>query len=187
MDEKLLFFSAFVKYPKEIGSIIPSSKFLTDEVLKSIDFKNARCIVEYGPGTGRMTTEILKRARKDAKILCFEINRKFCSYLRQNINDNRVIIINDSAENVSKYLKKFHVPQVDYVISGLPFTNLPVNKKYFVIEETKKTLKTKGKFVIFQFFLNNFKKYLYYYFSDISTKFVPLNIPPCFVYICEKQ
>lgn len=186
MDEKLLFLSTFIKYPKEIGSVMPSSKFLTDEILKNIDFKNARYIVEYGPGTGRMTTRILNLARKDAKILCFEINKEFCSYLKKKIKDNRLIVINDSAENIKKYLKKFNIPKIDYVVSGLPFTNLSINKKYFIIEETKKTLKMKGKFVIFQFFLNNFKKYLYHYFSNISIKFVPLNIPPCFVYVCEK-
>ena len=185
MNGKLLFFSAFLKYPKEIGSIIPSSKFLTDEVLKSIDFKNARCIVEYGPGTGRMTTEILRRARKDAKILCFEINRKFCSYLRENINDNRVIIINDSAENIKKYLKKYKISKIDYVVSGLPFTNLNSSKKCIIIEETRNSLKENGKFIVYQV-LNNFRKYVYSYFSNISIKFVPLNLPPCFVYVCEK-
>ena len=186
MDDKLLFFSAFLRYPKEIGSIMPSQKFLTDEILKNIDFKNARCIAEYGPGTGCVTNQILKKARKDAKILCFEINKKFCSYLRRNIKDKRLVIINDSAENINKYIKKFNIQKIDCVISGLPFSTLPESKKYVIINETKKTLKNNGRFVVFQFFLNNFKKHLSKYFSNISIKFVPLNIPPCFVYTCEK-
>lgn len=187
MDDKLLFFSAFLRYPKEIGSIMPSSKFLTDEILKNIDFKNARYIAEYGPGTGCITVEILKRARKNAKILCFETNRKFCIYLKKNVKDERLIIINDSAENIKKHMKKLNIPKIDCVVSGLPFSTLPDSKKYVIINETKKTLKSNGRFVVFQFFLNNFKKHLYNYFSNISTKFVPLNIPPCFVYVCEKQ
>ena len=185
MDEKLLFFSAFIEYPKEIGSIVPSSKFLINEVLKNIDFENARYIAEYGPGTGRITTEILKKARKDAKILCFEVNKKFCGYLRRKINDKRLIIINDSAENIKKYFKRFNISKIDYIISGLPFSVLPDNEKLIIIEETKNMLRKYGKFVVYQY-LNNFKKYLYNYFSNISTKFVPLNIPPCFVYVCEK-
>ena len=62
MDEKILFFSAFLRYPKEIGSVIPSSKYLKEGIIKNIDFKNARYIAEYGPGTGCITVEILKRA-----------------------------------------------------------------------------------------------------------------------------
>lgn len=185
MEDKILFFSSFIEYPKEIGSVVPSSKFLAEEILKNIDFKDARYLVEYGPGTGRITTEIVKRARKDAKILCFEINKKFCSYLRKKIKDKRVIIINDSAENIKRYIKKYNIEKIDYVVSGLPFSILSDRKKCIIIEETKDTLKNDGKFVIYQF-LNSLKKHVYKYFSKISIKFVPLNLPPCFVYICEK-
>ena len=167
MDEKVLFFSTFLRHPKEIGSIIPSSKFLINEVLKNIDFENAKCIAEYGPGTGKITAEILKRSRKDAKILCFEVNKKFCNYLRKKIKDQRLVLINDSAENIKKYLKKLNI------------------KKCFIIEEAKKSLKNSGKFVVYQF-LYSFKKCIYNYFSKISIKFVPLNIPPLFVYCCGK-
>ena len=185
MDEKILFFSNFLKYPKEIGSIVPSSRFLINELLKNINFENASAIVEYGPGTGCITAEILKRARWDAKLLCFETNKKFCRYLRNKIKDERLIIVNDSAENVNIYLKKFKIREIDCVISGLPFSMLPDYTKNIIINETKNTLKSNGKFVIYQF-LNNIGKYLCSYFSKISTRFVPLNLPPCFVYICEK-
>lgn len=185
MDDKLLFFSAFLKHPKEIGSVVPSSRFLVKEILKDVNFKNAKYIVEYGSGTGRVTKDILKRARKDAKILCFEINSRLYNYLKKSIKDKRVIIINDSAENIKKHLKKLSIPKIDYAISGLPFSNLSDSKKITIIRETKETLKNDGRFVTYQFF-KDFRKYLYHYFSNISTKFVTLNIPPCIVYICGK-
>ena len=185
MDDMLLFFSTFVKYPKEIGSVMPSSRFLVNKMLKSIDFTSAKYIAEYGPGTGCITIEILKRARPDAKILCFETNKKFCDYLKKNIKDERLIIINDGAENIKKYVKKLGISQVDCIVSSLPFFTLSDKKKSIIIEETKSTLKNHGKFVMYKY-LSNFRKKLYNYFSDISTKFVPLNIPPSFVYICEK-
>jgi len=185
MDEKILFFSAFLRYPKEIGSVIPSSKYLKEGIIKNIDFKNARYIAEYGPGTGCITVEILKRARKDAKILCFEINKKFCAYLRRKIRDERLIIINDSAENIKKYLKKFGIPKIDYIVSSLPFSFIPDEKKYIIIEETKNILNNNGKFVLYQN-LNRLKRHLCNYFPNISIKFVPLNIPPSFIYVCGK-
>ena len=185
MDEKLLFLSAFLKKPREIGSVIPSSRFLVKELLKSVDFKNAKCIVEYGPGTGCVTKEILKRARKDCKVLSFEINRKMYLHLRKSINDKRLILINDCAENVKSHVKRLKIKEVDYIVSGLPFSNLPKRKKQSIIKETQSTLKNDGKFVLYQFF-TNFKEYLYNSFSKITTSFIPLNIPPCFVYVCEK-
>lgn len=185
MEGKLLFFTTFFKYPKEVASVMPSSKFLIKELLKNINFENASCIVEYGPGTGCITKEILKKAKKEAKIFCFEINNKFCKYLREIIKDDRLVVINDSPENIKKYLKRHKIPKVDYVVSGIPFSAIPKDKKSIIIQETKNTLKTNGKFILYQF-LNNVKKHLSSNFSKISIRFVPLNIPPSYVYVCER-
>lgn len=185
MDEKLLFFSTFLKYPKEIGSVIPSSKFLIDKLLDNIEFNRAKCIVEFGPGTGCITAEILKRARNDCKVLCFEINEKMYDYLKNNFKDKRLMLINDSAENIKKHVRNLNVEKVDYIVSGIPFSTLPNNKKSSIIKETKSTLKDNGKFVIYQF-VSSIKKSLSDYFSIIYTEFIPLNIPPVFIYVCVK-
>ena len=186
MDENAMFLSAFIKNPKEIGSVIPSSRFLVKELIRSIDFKSAKCIVEYGPGTGCVTKEILKRAGKDCKLICFEINRKMHSHLLRNIKDERMVLINDSAENVKNHLSRLGIGKVDYIVSGIPFSNLPKNKKYSIVKETERNLKNGGKFMLYQYF-TNFKAHLRSSFSKISTSFMPLNIPPCFVHVCEKQ
>ena len=186
MNDKTLFFSTFLKNPKEVGSIIPSSKFLVNEMMKNLDFKNARYIAEYGSGTGILTKEILKRARKDARVLCFETNKSMCDYLEKNTKDERAIIINDGAENIRKYMKKYGIPKMDYVVAVLSFSTLGLDKKYLIIEETKKALRIRGRF-IFCRYLPHFEKYLEKYFSSNYMKFVLLNIPPSLVYICEKQ
>jgi len=185
MDGKALFLSAFMKNPKEIGSVIPSSRFLVKELIRGIDFKSAKCIVEYGPGTGCVTKEILKRAGKDCRLICFEINRKMYTHLLRSIKDERLILINDSAENLKKHLSMMGLHKADYIVSGIPFSNLPKNKKYAIVKETERNLKNSGKFMLYQYF-TNFKAHLHSSFSKITTSFMPLNIPPCFVHVCEK-
>ena len=185
MDGKALFLSAFMEKPKEIGSIIPSSRFLVKELIRGIDFKSAECIVEYGPGTGCVTKEILKRAGKDCRLICFEINRKMYTHLLRSIKDERLILINDSAENLKKHLSRMGLHKADYIVSGIPFSNLPKNKKYAIVKETERNLKNSGKFMLYQYF-TNFKAHLHSSFSKITTSFMPLNIPPCFVHVCEK-
>ena len=66
LSEALLFASNFLRHPNMLGSIIPSSRFLVDLVLEPIDWGRARVIVEYGPGIGTFTGEILRRMRSDA-------------------------------------------------------------------------------------------------------------------------
>lgn len=185
MDEKILFFSTFLRYPKEIGSVVPSSKFLIEKLLDNIEFDNAKCIAEFGPGTGCVTAEILKRARNDCKVLCFETNKNMYDYLKANFKDKRLTLINDSAENIQRHIKKLDIEKIDYVISSIPFSTLPKPKKSMIIKETKNILKDDGKFVLYQV-VSSIKKNLANYFSIISTRFVAFNIPPVFVYVCQK-
>src|SRR3989344_1122771 len=129
MNDSLLMLSSFMKKPKETGAIAPSSKFLTKQIIRSIDFRNSECIVELGPGLGTFTKPILKRAEQNTRLLCFEINKKFCNHLKENINDARLALINSGAESISYNLRKFGVKKADCIVSGLPFKNFPDAKK----------------------------------------------------------
>jgi phospholipid N-methyltransferase len=70
-----------------LGSIVPSSRFLVDLVLKPIDWGRARVIVEYGPGIGTFTGEILRRMRSDAQLVVIETNRDFVRFLQRTLPD----------------------------------------------------------------------------------------------------
>ena len=185
INERLVFLKTFLKNPREIGSITPSSRFLKESMLKHVNFKKARYIVEYGAGTGILTKEILRHARPDATILCFETNRKLYRYLKKQFKDIRLVIINDSAENIEYYLKKYNLSSIDYVLSSLPFGMLNEIEKTKILEATRTALSHSGSFILYRYTVN-FKQYLNYYFRRISRIFVPLNLPPTFVYVCQK-
>ena len=59
-------------------------------------------------GQGVFTNEILKLIDPKCKLLVFEVNKAFCQKLRQEIKDDRVIIINESAEKIVDYLDKYN-------------------------------------------------------------------------------
>ena len=185
MNDSLLLLSNFIKNPKETGAVATSSKFLTKEIVRNIDFNASKNIVELGPGLGTFTKPILKKANPNAKLLCFEVNKKFCSYLAKNIIDDRLIVIKAGAEKISGNLKKLKIKKVDCVVSGLPFLNFPESKKRKILEEVKNSLSDNGRFVLFQY-TDGLGKLLESHFSKVSRTFVPINIPPAFVYVCEK-
>ena len=97
------FFSEFLKQGKNIGAVAPSSKFLVKKMVEPINFTDVKCIVEFGPGTGIITLELLRLMPSDSILLAFEINKEFCETLNQ-IKDPRLKIISDSAEKVEEYL-----------------------------------------------------------------------------------
>lgn len=151
-----------------------------------MDFKSSKCIVELGPGIGTFTKAILEKAKPDTKIVCFEVNKAFCSYLNRNFNDKRLVVVNAGADKIKDNLKKFNIKEADCIISGLPFRNFLDKDKEKILIEIKDSLGSKGKFILFQY-TSNLSKMLKLHFTGVSRKFVPLNMPPAFVYICEKQ
>src|ERR1051325_3070622 len=91
-----MFAKNVAKHPNMIGWMLPSSPFVVDEVLKQIDWQTARGIVEYGPGVGTFTHEILRRMHPDAKLVVFETNDEFYKYLTRSIHDPRCHLLHES-------------------------------------------------------------------------------------------
>ena len=96
-----------------------------------------------------------------------------------------MIVVNASAEKINNNLKIFNIQDVDFIISGLPLLNFPDGKKRAILHEVKNSLCDNGKFILFQY-TNGLGKILESYFNKVNRSFVPLNIPPSFVYVCEK-
>ena len=184
MGEKINFLGEFLKKENKVGSVAPSSKFLVKKMIAPIDFRKAKVIVEFGPGTGVITDEILKKMSADCKLYAFEINKEFVGKL-SSIKDNRFKLIEDSAEKIEEYLLKDGIANADYVVSSLPLAIIPREIEYNILNAASRSLKTGGSFIQFQYSLSSRKK-LKEIFHSIKTNFTPINIPPAFVFTCIK-
>ena len=107
-----------------LGSIVPSSRFLIKQLLEPINWGRARVIVEYGPGVGGITTEVLRHMRPDASLIAIEMNPDFVRYLGEAISDKRLKVVQGSAADVDEILRRFGSVRADYIISGIPFSTI---------------------------------------------------------------
>ncbi len=182
MVSKRNFLKQFWKDKQMVGAIIPSTRFLGEKMLENIDFNNVRSIVELGPGTGVFTDLIIERLGPDARLYVFELNEAFHQSLEKRIKDERVSVIHDSAEYISKYTGE---DPVDVIVSSLPLMVFPDDLRKRVIQESFNILKRKGKYVQFQYSLQS-KKLLEATFTNVNVRFTLKNFPPAFVYTCIK-
>src|ERR1700730_17551934 len=97
----LLFARNFLRHPRMLGSIVPSSRFLVRRLLAPVDWSQARVIVEYGPGVGVVTWQILRNMRPDAALIVIEMNPQFVAFLRSAIADVRLKVVEGSADRVA--------------------------------------------------------------------------------------
>lgn len=184
MSDALLFFRNFLSNPFAIGSVIPSSRHLVSDLLDGVDFPNAKVVVEYGPGTGVFTDEILRRLAPDAKFLCIELLDDFYNTLKARYNDPRLILIHGSAADVEQHLQAHGLATADAVVSGLPFTSLPEGLRHEILSATVKVLKPDGRLVLYQYsqFMTG---HIRQYFGNITSRLTLLNVPPAFSFYCD--
>ena len=187
MNSKMMFFSNFLSNPKEVAAIAPSSKYLIRRILGHVALEDAECLVEYGPGVGTVTNALLKNMGEDAKLVCFETNQKFCKFMNENIKDDRLIVVNDGAENLENHLKRLNIGGIDYAFSGLPFTLIEPKSKKKIINKTRDMLKQGGKLLVYQQYSAMTRKYLKIYFKNIRTELELRNMPPSYVFVCERK
>lgn len=175
------FLGEFLRNPAVVGSLVPSSEELTNAVLAPIDFAQASCIVEYGPGTGVFTEVLMQRRRPGTTLVLIEVNRRFCRLLQQRFAGHAgVHILHGSADKTAEYLRPLGITQVDYVVCGLPFSSLPRRLGWRILAHTQRLLQPGGRLVLFQYSLRNTRLFERF-FRLREQQHVLLNLPPAYV------
>jgi len=182
----LEFFKGFLKNPKEVGSFIPSSRFLTRRVLRYGQVESARVIVELGPGTGVLTREILRRMNPDARLIAVEINPGFCKVLRQLYPDRRLSIHCGSSSDLHKALAAAGGEQADLVVSGIPFSTMERGEGRRTLEVAKQVLSERGRFVAYQF-RSHVRRIAEPVFGRAETHSGFWNLPPMRIYVWRRR
>jgi phospholipid N-methyltransferase len=185
-EQILLFGRNFVKHPRMLGSLIPSSRFLVDRVLRQVDWGRASTIVEYGPGVGTITGEILRRLRPDASLVTIEMNRDFVHYLRRTGHDRRLHVVEGSAADVKSILAERDLRHADYVISGIPYSTMPAEVRERILRATHEVLHPSGAFLVYQF-TRAVLPYLRDTFALVDQEFEPRNIMPARLFFCRRH
>jgi phospholipid N-methyltransferase len=175
-----LFFKRFLQRPFQIASIVPSSKALVERVADKIDFDRARVIAEYGPGEGVHSREIARRMLPDAHLLLFELDPALSRVLqRQFSSDPRVHVLNRDAADLPAEMKARGFIQCDYILSGIPFSILKLDKKRALLKKTYDALTPGGSFIIYQ--VTNELKQHATIFDEAESEYFLQNIPPMFI------
>jgi phospholipid N-methyltransferase len=176
-SERLAFLRGFFKNPVMVGSVIPSSRRLIDKMLGPVDWPNTKLFVEYGPGVGTFTRIILDRLPEDARLVTIDTNPEFTAFLKESIDDPRLIAITASAADVEKVLEERGLPQADYILSGLPFSTLPPGVGDAIGAATARAIRPGGAFLVYQF-SPKVRDFIAPVFDRLDRGFEWVNVPP---------
>ena len=179
------FLRGFLKNPVMVGSIIPSSRVLIEKMLGPVDWANTKLFVEYGPGVGTFTRPVLDKLAPDAKLVTIDTNPDFTRYLKESIDDDRLIPVTGSAADVEKILADHGLGSADYVLSGLPFSTLPPGVGDAIAEATSNVIRPGGAFLVYQF-SPKVRDFIQPHFAPIKRGFEWVNVPPATLFWAYK-
>jgi phospholipid N-methyltransferase len=181
-----VFAKNFFTHPKMLGSIIPSSRFLIRRLLDQIDWQQARVVVEYGPGVGNITSEVLHRMAPNGQVIAIDTNAEFIDFLRRKLRDPRFTAVHGSAADVAEILAQHGIQHADHVITGIPFSVMPPEIRDRVVKSTRQVLSPSGSLLVYQF-SPAVRASLDREFEDVSHQFEWLNILPAHVFRCRAR
>lgn len=148
-DDRVVFLQQFLKHPRQVGSIIPSSRYMERRVVALAEVASAKTIVELGTGTGGITRAILRAMASDARLVGIEINPRFQQLLAR-VQDARLIPHFGSAEHLAEILREHQLPAPDAVISGIPFSTMDPGLGTRILTAIADALAPSGRFVAYQ-------------------------------------
>jgi phospholipid N-methyltransferase len=167
----------------KVGAVTPSSRYVVERLVRELP-SGVKFVLEYGAGDGVITKGLLRVLPQDGKLVAFELNRDFVEKL-QEINDPRLMVIEEDVAVASGRLWTYGLPRIDAVVSGIPFSFLKPEVRRKIAEHTHAALAPHGRFIVYQF-SPLMAPHLKRSFRRMRTVLELRNFPPYFVMVGEK-
>jgi phospholipid N-methyltransferase len=143
----MAFFKGFLRHPRVVGSVVPSSTFLARRLAGAL--AHARTVIELGPGTGAVTQALLRVLSPRARLLAIEVDEEFAALLEAD-PDERLIVHRGSATQFAQALTRHGLHPVDAVVSGIPFSTMDAQVGRSVLQQVWSGLGPGGLFIAYQ-------------------------------------
>ncbi|HFA47738.1 MAG TPA: hypothetical protein ENJ95_01825 [Bacteroidetes bacterium] len=171
----------FTKNLLTTGAFKETSRRVEIEICSKLPTGPNRVIVEFGMGHANISKEILRTISPSSKLYAFEVKEEFCDHVAALINDERLIIINDGAENLHKHVGT----PVHGFVSTIPFTFFSKEMSNAILNQAYEALAPGHYFSQALYSKAHMKKFKNT-FDEVTLKRF-LNIPLECVHHCKKN
>ena len=150
-DESVYFLRRFLRQPREVASIWPSSRHLTRRMFAGLDLRSGDVLLEYGPGTGSFTAEVerLRASGVRVRYLGIEKDAGMYQFLLRRF-PSLDFVLGDAAD-VADICRGRDLPPATAVISGLPMIFLDRPALEGILSGTADCLTPDGVFRTFSY------------------------------------
>ena len=134
IKETGLFFRQWLRSPKSMGSIIPSSLALARAVTSAVAWEPGQTVIELGAGTGAISQGLLEKGMPCEALMMIELDEQLYDYLRNRFPGVRVI--HGDATKLADIVADQGIDEVSTVVSGLPMVNMPFDFQSAIVDQS---------------------------------------------------
>ncbi len=176
----------FRRSPRTIGSFAESGAQLSCAMAKAANVKQGGIVVEFGPGTGVITAQLLAQGIAPAQLLLIEFNPKFAANLR--LRFPLVKVLQGDAWQIEKIMaENFPGKTCAAIVSSLPLLNFPKAQRSTLMSAIDRVLDpVHGRFVQFSYGLK-MPVESGCRFSTSRSRWILKNVPPARVWLYERH
>lgn len=177
------FFKALIVNPRATGAVLPSSKFLAEEMVSHVINRDAT-VLELGAGTGVITRALIENGISHHNIVVVEHSNELVKNLRKQFPF--LTIIEGNAAHVSSLLTE-DIPEINTIVSSLPLRSLPKLVTYSILKEVYAILPVGGRYIQYTYGIKQHPYELDSRWEKIYSKRIWLNLPPARVDVWIKK
>lgn len=158
LNEARLWIGMWLRNPRHIASLAPSSAALAQLMAKRVPLKSGQIVVELGAGTGAVTRALLHAGVAPSNLVVIERDAQLVSLLRTRFPG--AVIIQGDAAQLQRLLQGRGITSVACIVSSLPLLTLPIRTRVAILRASFALLGEQGELI----------QYTYSPFSPIKTR-----------------
>lgn len=149
LAEHALFLKQVIRNPRAMGSIVPSTRYLSQVIGRAAAASHSGPVLEIGAGTGSFTRAMVNAGIDQKRLHIVELNAGLCRHLRQQFP--RANVIRADATRLCEYLPPETLGQFVLVVSGLPLVNMPRHTSQAIVSQVKACMAPDGRLLQFTY------------------------------------
>jgi phosphatidylethanolamine/phosphatidyl-N-methylethanolamine N-methyltransferase len=144
------FLSAWLRNPRQVGAILPSSGGLTNAMAAQVD-KRSGLTIELGAGTGVVTSALLEKGISPEQLVVVEKDKILAGRLAHRFPS--LTILEGDAARLQQLLRQSDLAAAYNVVSSLPLLSMRTHTRIRVLSEIFNSLHPDGKLIQFTYSL----------------------------------
>lgn len=181
----------------QVGNILPAQRLLVQAMITPLPRRNRIRIIELGAGEGCITRAIIRKLDGlDYHLISIELNERLLAANQEALANLRgpaparngkgcVALLRHDAFAFPEVMQAHGMQQADAIISSLPLSNFPAQRRRALLADVRQTLAEHGVFTQYRHAPLGLEE-LQAHFPRVHCRFVP-NLLPAWVYSCYPE